>query len=60
MTQWVALSAEGLGSLLVVLGIVALYASVFAFTRSPRWIWATTALAALSLFAVLVVSRADS
>lgn len=57
MTQWVALSSEGLGSLLVILGIVALYASVFAFTRPPRWAWAATAAGALSLFGLLVTTR---
>jgi hypothetical protein len=55
--QWVALSSEGLGSLLVILGIVTLYASVFAFTRSPRWAWATTAVGALSMFGLLVAAQ---
>ena len=50
MTRWLALGAEGLDSLVVIVSIVASYGVAFGFTCLSRWVWAATAAGALSMF----------
>ena len=50
-------TAEGLGKLLFIVGVIFFYATVFAVTRSSRIVWTATAIGAVLLFGFAVTAH---
>jgi len=54
--QDVMFTAEGLGKLLFIVGVLFFYATLFAVTRSSLFVWAATAIGAVLLFGFVVTA----
>ena len=50
-------TAEGLGKLLFVVGVIFFYATVVAVTRSSRIVWTTMVIGAALLFGFVVTAH---
>ncbi len=55
--QDVMFTAEGLGKLLFIVGVIFFYAILFAVTRSSRTVWTAAAIGAVLLFGFVVTAH---